>query len=151
METNNTAIVVNCTETNPGCRICNVSHAFETLGLYHSMGKAENDINLDLLKRIEKIKAFYDYNLAEFEKEINSAIGMLADLVKEHGVMDEKTKADLKGRINQLRKLQDRYRSNRIPEILIQKDEEGRIYEITARDETNNWTCSYDIMQMIIQ
>ena len=115
------------------------------------MEKAENDINLDLLKRIEKIKAFYDYNLAEFEKEINSAIGMLADLVKERGVMDEKTEADLKRRIDQLRKLQDRYRSNRIPEILIQKDEEGRIYEITARDETNNWTCSYDIMQMIIQ
>lgn len=136
--------VVLCTERG-GEKVFDRADNFTYIGLFQKPSDAVKKINDCLLKKKEAIAQHYDNLLQEIQSEINGAI---IELTTEK---EPETHHLLKVAIEQMEEKMRYFESNKVPEMLVQNDENGMLREITAKDEYLGWICSFDIIPETIE
>lgn len=136
--------VVSCTETDRDCSVIKNPVLMEVIGLFETNKKAVEEINRRLVEKKNKITGYYEELLKDVAEEINDN---LVELSKESNPDNQEI---LRFTVGELIKKQQNYQAARIPEIFINKDNDGEISEITTRDDSLCWICAFDIQKMNI-
>lgn len=143
-ETNKGTVLfaVTCTETDPSCTLCPEPCSLAVLGLFPDETSAVGCANRVLVSRRKKIADYYE-DLCGKTAEESAAV--IAELTATETEEERSIKQYI---LEQLRKQEQQYRTAMVPDLLVVNDEEGRLCEITARDESIDWTCCIEIKPM---
>lgn len=146
MENNKTPdgrlLVVTCKETDPSCIICKDPSNLSVCGLFTTQAEAAACANTILVARRRKLAAYYEGLCAEISKESSNIIAELAD------ERDPDERSIKQFVLDQLRKQEQQHLASMVPDLLLLNDAEGRLCEVTARDESLDWTCCIEIEMM---